>query len=280
MSRLPSPLQKGFGERFSALIDAKRICGGDRDAVADLLGLKDSSAVSHYKAGRRVPGVERLAAIAREAGVSTDYLLSLSPNERGTIEREVHIPDPPMAWSPFVRIPLAHEKVSGGFPALATPEDPSEGKKRPMAHAFRKAFLRTLVEGHDPDRDPKRFKVCELRGESMAPTIASGAVLLVDCWPAGLGPRSLADIRQGEIYVVSPVGVSGLGDGERGLTAKRLYVADDRLILVADNRAFPAATFTPDDNVRLSNVVIGRVCWVGQTLVPRKKRTAQEERDI
>jgi transcriptional regulator with XRE-family HTH domain len=66
-----------FADRVDRLLDNK-----DLDELARASGLKNKSAFSHYRVGKRTPNFDRLAALCRALDVSADYLLGLTEEMR------------------------------------------------------------------------------------------------------------------------------------------------------------------------------------------------------
>ena len=66
-----------FADRVDRLLDDK-----DLDQLAQALNLKDTSAFSHYRTGKRAPNLDRLAALCRALDITADYLLGLTDEMR------------------------------------------------------------------------------------------------------------------------------------------------------------------------------------------------------
>lgn len=127
------------------------------------------------------------------------------------------------------------------------------------------AFHRSWVErkcGKGAANDDQRLVVIQVEkqhlGESMAPTIRPGAILVVDRGPEGRGITDVKEIKAGAIYVVRP--------GDEGLTVKRINIDGPNLILTSDN---PDRSQHPPRTIHLRarelhKIVIGRVRWIGQ----------------
>jgi phage repressor protein C with HTH and peptisase S24 domain len=98
------------------------------------------------------------------------------------------------------------------------------------------------------DLSPSELALIRVRGDSMAPTIRSGAIALVD-----VRSKQLSDDA---VYILQR-------DGD--LIAKRLQIDwSGGVYIRSDNQAYPPQHLNSDEASRL--IVIGRVVWVGQEL--------------
>jgi phage repressor protein C with HTH and peptisase S24 domain len=138
----------------------------------------------------------------------------------------------------FIRKAQARPAAGGG--SLETSGETEGGL------AFRLEWLRTRTPA-----SPDRLRVMEISGDSMAPTINHGDVVLVD---ESDNARELGEDR---VYVVRK--------GE-GIYVKRFRRAPDALIFMGDNRArdYQDVRVVPGDEDGFA--VIGRVLWAGKEL--------------
>lgn len=132
----------------------------------------------------------------------------------------------------FVKLPTYREvRASAGSGATPTSQESD------AIIAFDRKFLR------DRGAVPERCSVIAARGDSMAPTIPDGSLLVVD--------HSQVQIANGYIMVIS------LGDD---LLVKRIRRRLDGLIdMISDNQAYAAETIGPDRLQQLR--VVGRVVY-------------------
>ncbi|MBF0381446.1 MAG: LexA family transcriptional regulator [Magnetococcales bacterium] len=94
--------------------------------------------------------------------------------------------------------------------------------------------------------DPKELALVIVEGDSMAPTLNAGDLLLLD--------RREKQVSSDGIYVIQQ---------ENNLIAKRLQKRLDGSVMVKnDNQAYDTQTLTPDqiDNLK----IVGRVKWTGK----------------
>jgi phage repressor protein C with HTH and peptisase S24 domain len=139
--------------------------------------------------------------------------------------------------SGMVAIPRYEDVVASAGPGAAAPLAPSASSMV----AFDSAFLRE--KGAVPDR----CSVITARGDSMAPTIPDGSLLIVD--------HSQSQIANGYIMVIN------LGDD---LLVKRVRRRLDGLIdLISDNQAYAPETIGPDTLQQLR--IVGRVVYFCRT---------------
>jgi transcriptional regulator with XRE-family HTH domain len=85
-----------FADRLDRLLDDK-----DLDQLAREVGLKDKSAFSHYRSGKRAPDLDRFAAICRALNVTADEFLGLKPPTR-----TARAPRVPVAPDEYIRFRL------------------------------------------------------------------------------------------------------------------------------------------------------------------------------
>jgi hypothetical protein len=122
-------------------------------------------------------------------------------------------------------------------------------------HKFKKSFLRKLRPEPEGDReDWERFivlKVDAREGMSMYPRLLPGAAALID-----RHYNSLKPYRKGEsnMYAVTKDGVC---------TIKYVEVAGNNLVLRPHNQAYPVDIVPMKDSRKVSEYIIGRVCYVG-----------------
>lgn len=130
--------------------------------------------------------------------------------------------------------------------------------------AFRADWLR-YVCGTDEITEDKAFLV-EVHGDSMEPTIRSGAVVLACRWRP---PSKPDEFESGSIFVMKEDVTADVS----GLVVKRLTldVEAKALIIESDNADYRSRVL-PLDGRDLRAVVLGRVVWVGHMLEGRLTR--------
>lgn len=160
--------------------------------------------------------------IARRAGVSLDWLAGVSSNRRAESNESA---------SSMVAIPVFEVAASAGHGAVALREQPSDFLW------FNEAWLRQSY-----GVNPNDLMILPAAGESMVPTIAPGALLMVNCSETA---RQLAD----GIYVVRLEG---------DILVKRLQrLPGNQVRVSSDNPAYEPYTVRVDAGVDFS--VLGRV---------------------
>ena len=100
-----SETERLFLRRLDAILDEQP----DLQDVASAMGLRDKTALSHYRAGRRRPDIHKLAGLARHAGVTTDWLLGLSSQRR--FDRFDPAEPVPAEWKPFDWLHVCGERT-------------------------------------------------------------------------------------------------------------------------------------------------------------------------
>ena len=204
-----------------------------------------SGAITHWRNGDRLPGLEKFHALCGELAISADALLGTGQQRA----REAPAADPeakiPQEWIPLVA------DVAAGEPMLAPREEAEDW------YAFKAKWVRAISRKRGtPIERLFAVKVAKgARGESMLPTIRPGASLVVDPGPERAG---LSKIDDGAIYVCRP------GDGE-GWTVKRAWLTDGAryLVLKGDNPD-QGAIVEPMKSRELRSVIVGKVVYIGQ----------------
>jgi hypothetical protein len=120
---------------------------------------------------------------------------------------------------------------------------------------FKKNFLRRLRPAMEGDRDGwERFVVIKTEareGMSMYPRILPGATVLID-----RHYNSLVPYRKGEqnMYAVRK---------DDTCTIKYVEVASNQIVLRPHNQAYPVEIMPIQEDKRLGDYLVGRVCYVG-----------------
>lgn len=217
-----------------AILEARREELGLTQAEVGLraFGKADNSAFQHLRRGS-TPSAERLASLSRALDLE---LYFGPPRDLGSM------PVIKADADGFAHVPV-YAAVVGAGPGRAN------SNEEIVDHlAFRRDWLSRIGVA------PTDAVVARVAGDSMAPLISSGDVVLIDTSRADpparrRGPK---DRRPAPIYAV-------LDDGEARV--KRLeFVGDDALALLSDNPATPLDV-RPLDRVS----IIGRVLWWGHT---------------
>lgn len=209
------------------------------DRLARAMGVSPS-AFRKWLKGEAEPSRERLVALANTAGVGVGWLATgegeppdLRPEGGGGV-REHEMP----GLEEFVLLPSRDSVAAAG----ASPEVPVD---RRGAHymAFRNDWVREEI-----GIDPAAIGLERAVGDSMAPTINDGDLLLLDT-----GQRAFALFG---IYVLEI-------DGER-LVKRVQRKLDGSLVLISDNTDYERDV-VPAGRVEHLRA-IGRVVWIGKKL--------------
>lgn len=277
----PEVLKTELGQRLRLV----RQKAGDlsRDEFAQHLGLS-SKTLANYERGDTQPDAQALAAYRRFAEVDANWLITgdgemfgrskpqraqiaasrALPDVRGQriyyeqdeFGNEVEVASPARKRADkrredeeavqaltqlafdlaFVRLPFYHDVLASAGPGALAPSEETDS-----IIAFTSRFLRDL------GATPERCSVIRAKGDSMAPTIPDGALLVVD--------HSQAEVSNGCLAVIN------VGDD---LMVKRVRRRLDGLIdLISDNGAYPPETIGADRIEQLR--IIGRVVYFCRT---------------
>jgi phage repressor protein C with HTH and peptisase S24 domain len=214
---------KSVAERSERLRAAVREAGGT-SAVAKRGGIPLGT-LNNYLAGRDLRA-EGLVALARATGVRLEWLAT---------------GEGPMRAGDAAEAPLASGTVAvARYDARA-----AAGRRALLAEAriieqvtFDEGWVRRVLR-----RNPGDLAIIEAFGDSMAPTILDGDVLMLD--------TAIADLVSGRIYVVD------LG-GE--LLVKRIQRRlNGSLLVLSDNDRYPPEELQPSEAAPLR--IVGEVVW-------------------
>lgn len=221
---LASALSK-LGERISKIADL----AGGKKALARAIGISESQ-LYRYIAGDSQPTVEPLAAIARCGNVHLDWLV-LGEGPTGLLQEVNDIRGLYSAQQEYIAIAEYHDQSGEARPSPVN----AVGKV-----SFNHAWL--LKAGLNPDT----LRLIRAHGDSMAPTIRDGDLLMID-----IG-RTRYD---GD-------GVYLLRIDEGHPSPKRLQHAVDKgLYLVSDNPAYREQHIP--DSQKDSLDIVGKAVWCG-----------------
>lgn len=211
--------------------DRKDKRGVTQDAVAAALGVSQG-AVSHYLTGRNAINAKAAVAFGRLLGVDPrDFAGDMPGLELLAEGWEPASQGPSSQAETFAEIPMWSARVGA---AVSEPEAESELVGSLL---FRPASLKRKRI------NASAAHVFYVSGDSMAPTIKDGAVVLFD--------TSDRTLRSGKLYVIA-------WSGER--LVKRLFNEGGVVKVVSDNPspAYPERVVQPDDD---TFEIIGRVRW-------------------
>lgn len=218
--------QKGIGERLK--FERCRL-GLTQAELAERAGMPVGS-LKGYERGKRVPGGEALAALAK-AGVDVAFVLTGQPSK----ERIVTITgrDIQLAGRYYTPVPILSVEVSAGAGRLADHAEIEETL----------AFPTRMLRQHN--LDPAELHLLTVRGDSMEPTLREDDLVLVD------RAARKVPVRDGGVYVLCV--------GDEVLIKRIQYGRPPIVRLLSDNGTYPPIEVDLEKDA-LS--VIGRVRMV------------------
>lgn len=224
--------------RLLSIIEAKRDELGISQAQLGQLafGKADSAVIQNLKRGSS-PTFDRLSAIAEALGLE---LYFGPPRESGMIQT--------MSMGrgdDYARVPLHGVELAAGQGAA------NDGEAVISHLAFSCAWLKQM------EISASAARLAYVRGDSMAPTLAPGDLVMIDTSRRSIRTRhrSEADRRRSPIYAISEAGEARIKRVERP--------ADDHLILISDNPEFAPEIRHGSELANLT--IIGKVVWWGHT---------------
>ena len=219
----PEGKTRPFGARFREL---RSRLGLTQEQIARRLGVTTAT-YNRYEKGHRDPSASLLQRMAGLApGVNAEWLL----NGQGAMYGSEAEQD---AAPALMRVP-----------ALGSAFSPEDLEKAPPSAAV--AFGRDWIR-QELKCDPSRVFLMDMGGDSMAPTLLPGEMLLVR--------------RQEREPIGDGIHVLNVGGA---IQVRRLqWVSTDALEAVADNPLYKSRTLSSAEAAR-SGIVIGRVLWSGK----------------
>ena len=154
----------------------------------------------------------------------------------------------PPSEDEFENVVLVEGAVAASEPAI-TSESVREILK------FKKTFLRRLRAEPAGAREPwRRFVLVRADahdGMSMYPRLLPGSILLIDRHYNSLKPYRR---QEQNMYAVQV---------EEGCTVKYVQLAGSNLVLRPHNQAYPVTVLPIEEGKKVSDYIVGRVCYVG-----------------
>ena len=210
---------------------------GLSDAAASKLAVGHPSLIKNLRMPRDGEKRYNLPALMKLAEVLDLEFYFGPPRETGPVEQIV------LEGSDFAQVPVHKATLAAGGGADNHTEELAGYL------AFRRSWLKRVGVA------ASAAVLARATGESMAPTIHDGDMLLIDRAKADppAARRSAKDTRPSPIYAILDV--------DTGARVKRLELAaPGTLALLSDNPSF-APEFRPVDSVK----IIGKVVWWGHT---------------
>jgi len=209
----------GFGMRLAEAMSPEK-----PTAFAQRIGVPQNTVSKYVRgAGSAGPRLDIVAKMADGLGCSIDWLVW----GRG---------QGPEAEKSFIRIPRFDATLAAGAGSW------NDGRRHLDDIPFTAEFLRKRLNR----TSTMGLSVLTAAGDSMAPTIADGALLLVDEDDKHLTDAVFAFVLDGDARV------------------KRFRRTLSGITLVSDNPDYPAETVSGDDLAKLQ--IIGKVLWGAQLL--------------
>jgi phage repressor protein C with HTH and peptisase S24 domain len=216
-------IQEGFRSRLTQILPKF----GSVAELARRVGVSDN-AIYKWLAGRGQPSVSNLVALAQAAHVSIEWLAT--GHEAAVEARATRASE----QGDYLFLPRSGAR-------LATSRGATLSSERIIDYlALKSEWVRARLRV-----DPRNLLLIEVRGDSMAPTLAEGDLLLVDVSQ----PRFHDD------------GVYLPRDGAE-LAPKRLQRGfDGKIVIRSDNHAYEPISAAPS-----TLAVVGRVIWIARQL--------------
>lgn len=206
----------GFSRRLAEAMAPEKVT-----AFSQRVGVPQGTVSKYLNGGGTAgPRIDIVARLARGVNCSIDWLVWGQGD--GPDAEEI------------VRIPRYDATLAAGAGSW------NQGRKLLDQIPFTPEFLRKKLNR----TSALGLTILEAKGDSMEPTIADGALVLVD---------------ESDTRIIDGV-YAFLLDGDARV--KRFRKLTSGLTLLSDNAAYPAETISGEDQDRLS--IIGRVRWVGQ----------------
>jgi len=185
--------------------------------------------LANYEKGKTLAPFLTVATLASEKRVSLDWIWTGEGPMRGGIDQ------PRLPVDGFVYIPrFGDVRVSAGTGQLVADQPVSDFL------AFREDWVRYRLR-----RIPSNLVVIEAIGDSMAPTIEDGDIMLMD--------KSETRIRDSAIYV--------LASGDEAIVKRVERKFDGALKIISDNPVYEPVLLTAAEAPDLR--VLGRIVWAG-----------------
>ncbi|MGZ8363166.1 MAG: S24 family peptidase [Caulobacteraceae bacterium] len=210
---------EGFGARLREAIAPEK-----PTTFAARIGVAQPTLFKYLKPPQNFsPSLDIITKIALGAGVTIDWLAM----GRG---------DGPADQEGFVKIPRFNAQLAAGAGSW------NDGRQRLDDIPFTRSFLSKRLGR----ASSAGLAILEARGDSMEPTIADGALVMIDENDTRLIDGVFAFLLEGDARI------------------KRFRKLTEGVQIISDNPAYPVETITGKDQRKLQ--ILGRTLWVGQLL--------------
>jgi phage repressor protein C with HTH and peptisase S24 domain len=210
--------------------------------LADMLGIRGATVT-----GAKQRGFFPLSwayRIAKHYNINLDWLLF--GRESASRVSEAQAPYVPDDVDEYVLVPLLEGRVTAGPDGGIVYEQPDDWSP------FKNRWINKKI-GHSPEHH-QALMLVRVQGDSMAPTIHPGEIVLVDTWEA-----ERINIRDGKIYLVR------MPDG--AITIKRIILRHKErpaILCLSDNTAYEPFEFEVNPQRGLKYYILGRIRWISQ----------------
>lgn len=217
------------------IIKLRKSKGFTQKRLAEKLSISVPT-MNHYETGKRVPGSDLLARLAKVLECNPGWLL-IGEGEMqihdGTSPRSTHT-----SMGDFVLVPRYNIETSDK-------EGSSISSEQIVDHlAFKADWVHKEL-----DTKPENLILVHSIGDTMEPTIRSGDLILID--------RSQSQVKSEGIYLINL---------EDGLMVKRVeWLLDDSVVIRGDNKLVSREQILPSKELEKLHI-LGRVVWVGSKI--------------
>ena len=218
------------------IIESRKSKGFTQKFLAEKLSVSLPT-MNHYETGKRVPGSDFLARLAKVVECNPGWLLSGEGEMQ--IKEEYRYPSPRSSHTTmegFVLVPQYNIEASGGSVFHS---------EQIVDHlAFKEDWVHKEL-----GTNPESLLLVHNIGDSMEPTLHTGDLLLVD--------RSKSQVKGEGIYLIN------LDDG---LMVKRVeWLLDGSVVIRGDNTFVSREQVLPSKDLQKLDI-LGRVVWVGSKI--------------
>ena len=214
------------------IIESRKSRGFTQKNLAEILNISLPT-MNHYETGKRVPGSDFLARLAKVVECNPGWLLSGEGEMQ--IKEEHSSRASHTTMEDFVLVPRYNIEASDEGGSFVCSEQIVDHL------AFKADWVHKEL-----DTKPENLILVHSIGDSMEPTIRSGDLLLVD--------RSKSQVKCEGIYLINL---------EDGLMVKRVeWLLDDSVVICGDNTLVSREQVLPSKDLEKLHI-LGRVVWVG-----------------
>ncbi len=207
-----------------------------QDELAEKYGC-NRSFIAQLETGQNNPSLSVLERLAEVLGVDESEIFRMA--EESEFESE------------HAFIPLYKVRAANGLEGIVAGDGPEVEEHLP----FKRRWL--VQMGYNPDMASGRLALIRTRGDSMAPTICDGEVILTDLHESVRIPDN---IKSGHVYVLR------WGVTQDELSVKRVHIdwAARTIYATSDNPLWTKKEIVLSEEADLKHTILGKVIWVGK----------------